>query len=153
MGGRRHSLFGGREENRKKRKLAGSGKHADTSASGPTGIRIPGHLGFGIALRKRAQCNPHMLSTWAFQKCATSSFYSLLFFFSLSLTSNFIFPESNLPWLPYYLLDCYLATYLFLHNNIHLELEKTQLHKQNCDYRFPILSNYARSIYLSVSFS
>jgi len=84
MGGRSHSLFGGTEEERK-RKLAGSGKHADTSASGPTGIRIPGHLGFGIALRKRAQCNPHMLSTWAFQKCATlfSSFYSLLFFFSV----------------------------------------------------------------------
>ncbi|KAK7347657.1 hypothetical protein VNO80_22194 [Phaseolus coccineus] len=55
------------KERKRKGKLAGSGKHADRSASGPTGIEIPGHLGFGIALRKRAHCNPHMLTTWAFQ--------------------------------------------------------------------------------------
>jgi len=83
VGGRRHIEFGGREDERKgKGKLAGSGKHADRSASGPTRIQIPGHLGFGIALRKRAHCNPHMLTTWAFQKCATSHLCSS---FSLSL--------------------------------------------------------------------
>jgi len=83
--------------------LAGSGKHADRSASGPTGIEIPGHLGFGIALRKRAHCNPHMLTTWAFQKCATSLLCSS-FYLSLSLSgiSNFIFPESNLPSFGYH---------------------------------------------------
>ncbi|KAK7329866.1 hypothetical protein VNO77_24047 [Canavalia gladiata] len=55
------SSQGGTEE-AKKRKLAGSGKHADTSASGPTRIRIPGRLGFGIALRKKSTMqSPHAL--------------------------------------------------------------------------------------------
>lgn len=89
--GRTQLQLGGTEE-KKKRKLAGSGKHVDTSPSGPTGIRIPGHLGFGIALIEKEHisiptCSPHGSFKSVFASCyPLLSLFSILFFLSLILS-------------------------------------------------------------------
>lgn len=93
--------------------------------------------------------SPHALHMGLSKVC-----YPLLFFlFSSLLFLCLILSFPNQISLGYHT-TCQIVTQLpiffstfFPHNNIHLE--RTQ-HKQNCDYRFPILSIYAHSIYLSL---
>lgn len=73
-------------------------KHVDVSPIGPTGIRIPGHLGiwhFGLKKKKHNEiptCSPHGPFK---SELPPLLLFIYLFIVIVSLTSNFIFPQSN----------------------------------------------------------